>query len=166
MPKIATGAGWPELSVPRTCQRQTQRSNVIAETPKDYWRRSVFLPFLDHLLTELSSRFSAMTKAAVGGLRHFFPKIRNGEWMSNGCALTCFRPMKSISQRQNTSVRSFGFGRPSGAASRLHEMKAPSTVEDTLAEECFRTRAFISKCFASPEAAAGHPRNNRVRGAC
>ena len=42
---------------------------TFAATPKDYLRRSVFLPFLDQLLTELRSRFSAMTKAAVGGLR-------------------------------------------------------------------------------------------------
>ena len=70
MLKMATVAGRPELSVPRTCQRQTQRSgSVPAETPKDFWRCSVFLPFLDNLLTELSSRFSPMTKAAVGGLR-------------------------------------------------------------------------------------------------
>ena len=39
---------------------------------------------------------------------------------------------QSICQRRNTSTRCFGFGRPSGAASRLHEMKAPSTVEDRL----------------------------------
>ena len=32
--------------------------------------------------------------------------------------------------------------------------------------ECFWTRALISECSASPEAAAGHPRDNRVRGAC
>ena len=32
--------------------------------------------------------------------------------------------------------------------------------------ECFWTRALLSECSASPEAAAGHPRDNRVRGAC
>ena len=48
----------------------------------------------------------------------FFPNRRR-QWVSNGCALTCFRPMNRICQRRNTSTRSFGFGRPSGAASRL-----------------------------------------------
>ena len=132
MLKMATEAGRPELSVPRTCQRQTQRSgNVPAETPKDYWRRSVFLPFRDHLLTELNCRFPAMTKAAVEGLR-LLPE-NWGE--DNGCRTgarwlaiaSADRPMESICQRRNTSTRSFGFGRPSGAASRL---KVPSTVPD------------------------------------
>ena len=130
MLKIATVAGWPELSVPRTCQRQTQRSNVSAETPKEYWRRSVFLPFLDPLLTELSSRFSAMTKAAVGGLRLLPEKAKTMDVERVHADL--LQAFQSICQRRNTSTRCFGFGRPSGAASRLHEMKAPSTVEDTL----------------------------------
>ena len=77
MLKMVTVAGRPELSLPRTCQRQTQRSgNVPAETSLDCWQRSVCLPFLDRLLTELSSRFSATTKAAVGGRRFLLEKAK------------------------------------------------------------------------------------------
>ena len=49
-----------ELSIPRRCSRQTLRSNVEADTAQAYWRCSVFIPFLDHLLSELSSRFTQL----------------------------------------------------------------------------------------------------------
>ena len=166
MVKIATGAGRPELSV--LTERASDKPNDPTSLPKP---QRIIGGALSSCLFWTTFEFSQ--SSAPGSLpsrkrlwEYCVTSSRKSEWMPNGCALTCFRPMKSICQRQNTSMRSFGFGRPSGAASRLHEMKAPSTVEDTLAEECFRTRAFISECFASPEAASGHPRNNRVRGAC
>lgn len=40
------------------CNRQTTRNNVTAYSPKQYFCRSVFIPYLDHLLSELKSRFS------------------------------------------------------------------------------------------------------------
>ena len=40
------------IGVPRTVQRQTLRSNVEHNSPKEYFRRSIFLPFLDGLLQE------------------------------------------------------------------------------------------------------------------
>lgn len=36
--------------------------------PEDYWRIAVFIPFLDNLLTELSSRFTQLGRGAVQGL--------------------------------------------------------------------------------------------------
>ena len=55
-------AGADGLSIPRRCGRQTQRSNVEATTAEEYWRRTVFVPYLDHLLAELSDRFSTMAR--------------------------------------------------------------------------------------------------------
>ena len=43
-------------SIPRRCGRQTTRANHPAETPKQYWRISLYYPFLDHLITEFESR--------------------------------------------------------------------------------------------------------------
>ena len=37
-------------------------------TPEEYWRRTAFLPFLDHLITKFESRFSELSSAAVQGL--------------------------------------------------------------------------------------------------
>ena len=47
-----------EMPIPRTYGRQTARNNVEASSPEEYWRRTVFIPFLDHLIQEFSGRFS------------------------------------------------------------------------------------------------------------
>ena len=60
--------GRPTPEIPRQAGRQTQCSNVPATTPEEYWRRSVFVPFLDTLIAELNGRFSAMSKKAVQAL--------------------------------------------------------------------------------------------------
>ena len=41
-------------SMPRRCGRQTTRVNHPAETPKQYWRISLYYPFLDNLITNLN----------------------------------------------------------------------------------------------------------------
>ena len=45
-----------EPSVPRRCGRQTQQSNVPADTPSEYFKCTISIPVLDHLLCELRSR--------------------------------------------------------------------------------------------------------------
>ena len=42
--------------VPRLTGKQTQRNNVPATSPEEYYRRPVTLPFIDHLLVELKTR--------------------------------------------------------------------------------------------------------------
>ena len=44
--------------VPRTCQRQQHRSNYQCSDPKQYFKVTVLLPFLDHLLADLKARFA------------------------------------------------------------------------------------------------------------
>ena len=38
-------------AIPRSCTRQTQRSNVPATTPEEYHKRAITIPFLDHIET-------------------------------------------------------------------------------------------------------------------
>ena len=66
MSEMGSSAGMP---VPRTCGRQTTRSNVEASTPEEYWRRSIFIPFLDHLIQEFEGRFTQLSEQAVRGLQ-------------------------------------------------------------------------------------------------
>ena len=40
-------------SMPRRGGRQTTRANHPAETPKQYWRISLYYPFFDNLITKL-----------------------------------------------------------------------------------------------------------------
>ncbi|XP_065199035.1 uncharacterized protein LOC135830743 [Sycon ciliatum] len=60
------GHAHPEL--PRLVSRQTLRNNTPAPTLEIYWRRAVFVPFVDSLIEQLNSRFSAIATAAVQGL--------------------------------------------------------------------------------------------------
>ena len=43
-------------ALPRTAGRQQHRDNVPADTPEEYWRRSVYYPLLDHIANELETR--------------------------------------------------------------------------------------------------------------
>ena len=56
-----------QLSLPRRCSRQTQRSNVPADTPSLYYCRSITIPMIDHLLNEMSSQFDSQQQAALLG---------------------------------------------------------------------------------------------------
>lgn len=63
-----------EPSLPRVCARQTHRSNVPSQTPKEYYRRTITIPLLDHMLTEIDRRFSTHQQTAVTGL-YLIPSI-------------------------------------------------------------------------------------------
>ncbi|MGH0123174.1 UNVERIFIED_CONTAM: hypothetical protein FKN15_013678 [Acipenser sinensis] len=44
------------VSMPRIARLQTQRSNVPAVMPQEYWCLNLFLPFFNHLTTQLNDR--------------------------------------------------------------------------------------------------------------
>lgn len=43
---------------PRTVERQRHRPNTPADSPSEYYRRVVTIPFLDHLKSQIETRFS------------------------------------------------------------------------------------------------------------
>ncbi|CAH2013887.1 unnamed protein product [Acanthoscelides obtectus] len=45
-----------EMALPRTNSRQTQRNNVPAEVPEEYFRRAYFIPFVDSSISHLKER--------------------------------------------------------------------------------------------------------------
>jgi len=53
--KLATDLG-VTLQKPRTTTRQTHRDNLEPDTEEEYFRRSVYIPFLDRFITELLLR--------------------------------------------------------------------------------------------------------------
>ena len=57
-----------KVSIPRTCGRQTLRNNTNSRTPVAYFRRAIFLPFLDNLLEQINTRFNGLSEAALLGL--------------------------------------------------------------------------------------------------
>ncbi len=53
-----------EPSVPRTTVRQKHRNNQPYDTPEEYYRRAVYVPFLDHVNQEIGLRFGTLQKKA------------------------------------------------------------------------------------------------------
>ena len=47
------------------CQRQQHRSNPQYSSATEYFKRTVSIPFLDHLINDISSRFDAHAKQAA-----------------------------------------------------------------------------------------------------
>ena len=43
-------------SMPRRVGRQQHRNNVEANSPSVYWKRAMYLPFLDHLVNEINEK--------------------------------------------------------------------------------------------------------------
>ena len=56
------------MSIPRHCSVQTQRNNHPGPTAKVFWRRSVFSPFSNQLISQLQAHFNHLTVTAVSGL--------------------------------------------------------------------------------------------------
>lgn len=58
--KVAYELG-AEIQMPRTAVRQTFRENFPASSPEEYYRKAIFVPFLDHLITDLQDRLPEET---------------------------------------------------------------------------------------------------------
>lgn len=56
----------PQL--PRISGRQHHRSNHPASSPSEYYRRTISIPLLDHLISEIDTRFSKHQQTAIQGL--------------------------------------------------------------------------------------------------
>ena len=55
-------------SLPRRCGKQTHRCNTLAYTPSEYYRRTISIPLLDHLISEMKTRFGKHQQTALLGL--------------------------------------------------------------------------------------------------
>ena len=45
-------------SLPRRFTHQTNRENVPSNTPEEYFRRAITIPFFDDMISHLNNRFS------------------------------------------------------------------------------------------------------------
>ena len=55
---------------PRLTANQQNRDNVPANTPKQYWRRALYLPLVAHLIQELNRAISHPHKARLAQSRY------------------------------------------------------------------------------------------------
>jgi len=71
-----------ELNTPRRCGRQTARSNVPADTPKIYFKRMVYIPFLDSIIQQFSMRFGSLATQAVRAIKLIPANVVNEDNLS------------------------------------------------------------------------------------
>ena len=64
------------VAMPRTCSWQTHRFNPPSSSVEDYFKNTVAIPFLDHLIQDLSERFDSHSKT-VALLQGLLPKNIN-----------------------------------------------------------------------------------------
>ena len=62
--RVASHVG-VDPSMPRIAKWQQHRSNAPAECPFEYYKNNVAIPFLDHILFNLDSRFSPLSTTAT-----------------------------------------------------------------------------------------------------
>ena len=67
---------------PSTAGRQMHRENVSAESTSQYFKRTISIPFLDHLLNQIHARFSETNLDAMDAL-YAMPNsvMTNSEWL-------------------------------------------------------------------------------------
>ena len=53
-----------QLVMPRMAGRQAQRNNVPADTPLQYYKRAIFLPYIDTVVGQLKARFQGHSSIA------------------------------------------------------------------------------------------------------
>jgi len=70
---IATAVEVKE-EAPRCAGKMQHRQNAPAETPKMYYQRNLTIPLLDHLLSELNSRFTELSKR-IAAMMHIIPAV-------------------------------------------------------------------------------------------
>lgn len=47
-----------EIKIPRICDRQITRPNIETTDPIEWYRITIFIPFVDHLISQLKTRFN------------------------------------------------------------------------------------------------------------
>lgn len=47
-----------EIKIPRLAKRQKHRCNIMMNTPEEYYRVSIFIPFIDSIIQQLNDRFN------------------------------------------------------------------------------------------------------------
>ena len=70
--RLGASVGIDESS-PRLAGWQQNRSNVPAGTPKDYYKRNLTIPLLDHTISELDTCFSSDSSAVVVEFMQLLP---------------------------------------------------------------------------------------------
>ena len=96
-------------TMPRVIQRQAHHSNPESTSVEEYYERAIVIPFLDHLINEITCRFDTRTKQ-VASIQGLLPvRITH--------CLTFRKPLTSIQvicSMLKLLMKKFTFGNPGG----------------------------------------------------
>ena len=70
-------------SKPRTCKRQLHRNNPETVNIEEYFRTSITIPFLEHVISEIDTRFGNAPATVIKGfsiIPEFFVNSINKKW--------------------------------------------------------------------------------------
>ena len=73
---------------PRLCNRQVHRNNVAADDVSTYFKRNLTMPFIDHFLHELCTRFADTNCIAYTALS-IVPAVMIKEYSSKSQEVIC-----------------------------------------------------------------------------
>lgn len=62
-----------DIKIPRLTGRQTYRTNIPSDSPEQYYRVSVYIPFLEYMISELETRFSKTRHGEILDLYGLIP---------------------------------------------------------------------------------------------
>lgn len=54
-----------DIKIPRVCGKQNQRANVNVTNPEDYYKITIFIPFIDQIICELRTRFDQRLREII-----------------------------------------------------------------------------------------------------
>uniref|UniRef100_A0A1X7UA98 TTF-type domain-containing protein n=2 Tax=Amphimedon queenslandica TaxID=400682 RepID=A0A1X7UA98_AMPQE len=80
--RIAEASG-VQISMPRVTKRQQNRLNPEFTSPEDYYKKTITIPFLDHMIADIGSRFSTHTKQAASLEKILPTKINDDSALSD-----------------------------------------------------------------------------------
>lgn len=63
-----------EIKTPRIANRQTHRENYQCNSPEEYYRIAVFIPFIDHFISKLDQRF-LKHKLVLSKIQNIIPNM-------------------------------------------------------------------------------------------
>eukprot|EP00112_Aurelia_sp_Birch-Aquarium-sp1_P013364 Seg2834.3 transcript_id=Seg2834.3/GoldUCD/mRNA.D3Y31 product="52 kDa repressor of the inhibitor of the protein kinase" protein_id=Seg2834.3/GoldUCD/D3Y31 len=119
-----------DVQMPRTCARQINRENYPGQSSEEYYRRSIATPFLDHLLSELDSRFNPESKILASGF-NIVPKVMRKQeniWREEFLKFTDeYKDDLPLLKSMNAEI-----DRWSTRWSRVSEKDLPDRLSDTL----------------------------------
>ena len=64
-----------EPSMPHVAGRQQHQSNVEAETTKDYYKITLKIPVMNHLISEMDTYFDPNNDAVISSFLHVLPAL-------------------------------------------------------------------------------------------